>query len=89
MLAPIIPMLQHQDLSKFISSQFLSLPFLFLLQDDPAMNWSLQIQRVSPEDAGRYECQATTYPPQSIVIRLQVVGAYTTLKNTITRQSLL
>ena len=40
------------------------------------MNWSLQIQRVSPEDAGRYECQATTYPPQSIVIKLQVVGTF-------------
>lgn len=37
--------------------------------------WSLRIQRVTPDDAGRYECQATTHPPQSIVTRLKVVEA--------------
>ena len=26
------------------------------------------------EDAGHYECQATTHPPQSIVTQLKVVG---------------
>ena len=40
------------------------------------LNWALQIHRVSPEDAGLYECQATTHPPQSIVIRFRVVGEY-------------
>lgn len=43
------------------------------LQPD-TLDWALQIQRVSRADAGRYECQATTHPPQSIVIRLKVVG---------------
>jgi len=37
--------------------------------------WSLRIKHVTPEDAGRYECQATTHPPQSIVTRLKVVVA--------------
>jgi len=39
------------------------------------LSWSLRIRGVSPADAGRYECQATTHPPQSIVVRLKVVEA--------------
>ena len=38
------------------------------------LNWALQIRGVSPEDAGRYECQATTHPPQNIVVKFRVVG---------------
>jgi hypothetical protein len=40
------------------------------------LGWALRIQRVTPDDAGIYECQATTHPPQSIVTRLKVVGKY-------------
>ena len=29
---------------------------------------------MTPDDAGHYECQATTHPPQSIVTQLKVVG---------------
>lgn len=36
---------------------------------------------VRAEDDGAYECQATTYPPQSIVIKLRVVGEYTNIIN--------
>ena len=38
------------------------------------LSWSLRIRGVTPQDAGRYECQATTHPPQSIVVRLKIVG---------------
>ena len=38
------------------------------------LNWALQINHVRLDDNGRYECQATTHPPQSIVVRLRVVG---------------
>ena len=51
--------------------------FFFLslsLQDE--LNWALQIARVGPDDAGQYECQATTHPPQSILVQLKVVGEF-------------
>lgn len=38
------------------------------------LTWSLRIRNVNREDAGVYECQATTHPPQSIFVRLKVVG---------------
>ena len=41
--------------------------------------WNLLIKPVSLEDNGLYECQATTHPPQSIIIKLLVAG--TLLKN--------
>ena len=48
-------------------------PFFLSFQ---TLNWALQICGVSPEDAGRYECQATTHPPQNIVVKLRVVGKW-------------
>ena len=48
-------------------------PFFLSFQ---TLNWALQIRGVSPEDAGRYECQATTHPPQNIVVKLRVVGKW-------------
>jgi len=44
--------------------------------------WALRIQRVTPDDAGRYECQATTHPPQSVVTRLKVVEAFAQILGT-------
>ncbi|XP_071743864.1 zwei Ig domain protein zig-8 isoform X2 [Lepeophtheirus salmonis] len=46
------------------------------LQQNKRKDWALQIKKVTTEDAGRYECQATTHPPQSIVIQLKVVEAF-------------
>eukprot|EP00094_Tigriopus_californicus_P014130 TCALIF_13685-PA protein Name:"Protein of unknown function" AED:0.13 eAED:0.13 QI:199/1/0.8/1/0.25/0.4/5/0/232 len=43
--------------------------------EDSDLNWFLRILRVSTKDEGSYECQATTYPPQAIVLRLIVVEA--------------
>ena len=48
----------------------LNSPFPF----SQTLNWALQIAPVRGDDAGRYECQATTHPPQSVVVRLRVVG---------------
>ena len=38
------------------------------------LTWSLRIRNVNRDDAGVYECQATTHPPQAIFVRLKVVG---------------
>ena len=43
---------------------------------DVQLTWSLRIRNVKREDAAVYECQATTHPPQSIFVRLKVVGKY-------------
>lgn len=39
------------------------------------LTWSLRIRNVNRDDAGVYECQATTHPPQAIFVRLKVVEA--------------
>ncbi|XP_023337905.1 vascular endothelial growth factor receptor 1 isoform X2 [Eurytemora carolleeae] len=38
--------------------------------------WNLLIKPVEIEDSGTYECQATTHPPQSIMVKLIVLEAY-------------
>lgn len=45
-------------------------------------NWNLRIRSVDLEDAGMYECQATTHPPQSIFVNLRVVAAYAEIVGT-------
>jgi len=45
-------------------------------------NWNLRIRNVELEDAGMYECQATTHPPQSIFVNLRVVDAYAEIVGT-------
>lgn len=37
-------------------------------------NWELRIKNAREEDAGVYECQVSTHPPQSIFIELRTVG---------------
>jgi len=44
--------------------------------------WNLRIRSVELEDAGMYECQATTHPPQSIFVNLRVVAAYAEIVGT-------
>lgn len=51
-------------------------------QQSPHLGWALRIKKVTPEDAGRYECQATTHPPQYIVTRLKVVEAFSQILGT-------
>merc|ERR1719273_2567905 len=45
-------------------------------------NWNLRIRSVDLEDAGMYECQATTHPPQSVFVALRVVAAYAEIVGT-------
>jgi hypothetical protein len=40
--------------------------------------WNLLVKNVGVEDSGLYECQVTTYPPQSIMVMLHVPGQYCT-----------
>ncbi|KAL2722817.1 cell wall protein DAN4-like isoform X5 [Vespula squamosa] len=37
-------------------------------------DWSLQIKYVQGRDAGLYQCQVSTHPPQSIYVSLEVVA---------------
>lgn len=39
-------------------------------------DWALQIQKVTFEDAGIYECQVTSYPVQQSFVRLRTTKAY-------------
>jgi len=45
-------------------------------------NWNLRIRNVELDDGGVYECQATTHPPQSILVNLRVVAAYAEIVGT-------
>lgn len=45
-------------------------------------NWNLRIRSVELEDAGLYECQATTHPPQSVFLTLRVVAAFAEIVGT-------
>ena len=54
--------------NSYLHALLVSLDFSFQL------TWSLRIRNVNRDDAGVYECQATTHPPQAIFVRLKVVG---------------
>lgn len=37
-------------------------------------HWSLRIKGVRVDDSGVYECQLSSYPPQSIFVELKISG---------------
>ena len=41
-----------------------------------ASNWNLIIDKVSPEDAGVYECQVTSKLGYNKLVKLNVIGEY-------------
>ncbi|KAL7647210.1 UNVERIFIED_CONTAM: hypothetical protein RMT77_002468 [Armadillidium vulgare] len=39
-------------------------------------DWMLTIRWVKPQDAGEYECQVSSHPPQALIVNLSVVEAH-------------